>query len=126
MLARLLSPLAPHLAAEVFLAVHPSGLAATTPAGGALNVHALPWPRAHASWLTAATATVTVSVNGKLSFVARVDVDTLAAEDAQAAVLAADAVASELARKGLAVGNARRVVFRVTKPGEAAIVNLVM
>ena len=57
MLARLVGPMMPHLAEEVFLRLHP--------AGGHL-VAELPWPEADPALLVAESVTIAVQVMGKL------------------------------------------------------------
>ena len=58
MLARLIAPMMPHLAEEVYRRMHP---------GAATLVADLPWPEADPDLLTAETVTIAVQVMGRVA-----------------------------------------------------------
>jgi leucyl-tRNA synthetase len=106
MLARLFAPMMPHLAEEVYAALHP---------GAATLVAELPWPEADPALTEVASVTVAVQVMGKLRATITLPVGT----DAATAYAAAEAdpnVARALAD--------RRVVKRIHVPDR--IVNYVV
>jgi leucyl-tRNA synthetase len=106
MLARLFAPMMPHLAEEVYAALHP---------GAAALVAELPWPEADPALTEVASVTVAVQVMGKLRATITLPVGT----DAATAYAAAEAdpnVARALAD--------RRVVKRIHVPDR--IVNYVV
>jgi leucyl-tRNA synthetase len=106
MLTRLIAPMMPHLAEEMYSRIHP---------GSALLVAELPWPEADPELLAADTVTIAVQVMGRLRGTIAVPPDAPAD-----AVIAAAEVEPNVAR-ALA---GKRVVKRVHVPNR--IVNFVV
>ncbi len=157
-MARLLSPLAPHLSAEMYelmqsayynitptVASSSSSVPVPAHAGVSgvgimhegkaiapelLDVHRLPWMTAHSSWLKAAEAVVTVSANGKLRFVVQVPVDVLnegAAAELQTRLLANQTLQKRLVQeKDINPSKARKIICKITKVDEGAMINFVL
>jgi leucyl-tRNA synthetase len=106
MLVRLISPMMPHLAEEMYSRMHPASTSL---------VADLPWPQADPALLTAETVTIAVQVMGKLR-------GTIAASpDAPEEVVLASAAAEPNVARALA---GRRVIKRIHVPNR--IVNFVV
>jgi leucyl-tRNA synthetase len=103
-LAILVSPVAPHLAEELWQL-----------AGGADSVLDQPWPEADDKWLTSDEVTYPISFNGKVRFQLSVDA-SMAPKDLEALVLAHEKTQAQLGEKSI-----RKVIV---VPGR--IVNIVM
>ena len=103
-LAILVSPVAPHLAEELWQLV-----------GGADSVLDQPWPEADVKWLTSDEITYPISFNGKVRFQLAVDA-SMAPEDVETLVLAHEKTKAQLGEKSI-----RKVIV---VPGR--IVNIVM
>ncbi|HTW28092.1 MAG TPA: leucine--tRNA ligase [Acetobacteraceae bacterium] len=106
MLARLASPMMPHLAEEILARLHP---------GSAVLAAELPWPEAEPALVAAQAVTIAVQVMGKLRGTIEMPPDA-----AEAVVIAAAASEPNVAR----LLEGRRVVKRVHVPNR--IVNFVL
>jgi leucyl-tRNA synthetase len=104
-LARLMAPMAPHLAEEIHARLHP----------GAGLVAEMPWPKADPDLLVAETVTIAVQVSGKLRGTVAVPPDS-----AEETVLAAAAAEPNVAR----MLRGKRIVKRIYVPNR--IVNFVV
>ena len=106
MMARLISPMMPHLAEEVHARLLP---------GGGQLVAELPWPEAEPALLVAETVTIAVQVGGKL----RGTIEVAPGAAAETVIAAAEADAN--VAKAL---EGKRIVKRVHVPNR--IVNFVV